>query len=181
MYSLWFMSTFPAEALPRSVCSTEGESVGPGRYSIKGFWKGTLSTKRKKSGSGGSSSLRWEVLVENDEDESLKRLGLGQSRSWATTRTLNYIVALWWAVGIGGLLDFFLWCGVGFGPGVCLAVEEWHSPTISWKNKDIKWAWCLIMKDFSACSLFVFILGNYSLTAKRLKEPFVIFTALCCL
>lgn len=92
------MSTFPAEALPRSVCSTEGESVGTERYSIKGVLKGNTEykNKKKRSGSWGSSSLRWEDLMKNDEDESLKRLGQGQRQrgSQRTARILNYIVAL---------------------------------------------------------------------------------------
>lgn len=73
------MSTFPAEALPRSVCSTEGESVRAKRYSIKGVLKGNTEEKKTKneSGSGGSSSLSLEALIENDWNESLKMLGQG--------------------------------------------------------------------------------------------------------
>lgn len=155
MYSRWFMSTFPAEALPHIVCSTEGVCQAE-RYSIKEVRKGNTHYKNlKKSGFGGSSSLRLEDLMENDEEQSLKKQRGSRTTAW----TLNYIVALWSAVGIGGLLGFLFGRGVGFGPEVGLTVEQRQSSTISWKNKERKWAWCLIMKAFSSVKSFGAYLG----------------------
>lgn len=171
MYSLWFMSTFPAEALPRSVCSTEGESVRAKRYSIKGVLKGNTEEKKtkrvwfwwKQQSKPGGSHWEWLEWVLEDVGSGVegvtkdsKNLKLHScSRKGGSFRRPPWFLSL-------------MWCGVWtwslFGAGGTTIPHD------VLKNKDRKWAWCLTMKAFSTPSLFVLILVNYAITTKHFKR-----------